>query len=152
MNNNISKHITFSEATKSATGSRLGINNNPSPEIIETMKITAENVFEPLRKKCGPIRISSFYRSPELNRAVGGAKQSQHMKGEAIDISGMKVTNAELFRVACQLEQFDQIIWEFGTLTEPDWIHISFKKDGNRKQILRATKIGKRTTYVPHRP
>ena len=152
MNNNISQHITFAEATKSATGSRLGINNVPPPEIIETMKITAENVFEPLREKCGPIRISSFYRSPELNRAVGGAKVSQHCKGEAIDISGINVTNAELFRVACELDQFDQIIWEFGTLTEPDWVHISFKKGHNRKQILRATKIGKRTTYVPHRP
>jgi hypothetical protein len=149
---NISKHITFAEATKSNTATRLGINNNPSPEIIETMKTTAENVFEPIREKCGPIRISSFYRSPELNRAIGGAKISQHCKGEAIDIQAINVTNAELFRVACELDQFDQIIWEFGTLTEPDWVHVSFKKDGNRKQILRATKIGKRTTYVPHRP
>jgi hypothetical protein len=148
---NISKHITLTEATKSNTATRLGINNNPSPEIIETMKATAENVFEPIREQCGPIRISSFYRSPELNRAIGGAKISQHCKGEAIDIQGINVTNAELFRVACELDQFDQIIWEFGTLTEPDWVHVSFKKDGNRKQILRATKIGKRTTYVPYR-
>jgi len=148
---NISKHITLTEATKSNTATRLGINNNPSPEIIETMKATAENVFEPIREQCGPIRISSFYRSPELNRAIGGAKISQPCKGEAIDIQGINVTNAELFRVACELDQFDQIIWEFGTLTEPDWVHVSFKKDGNRKQILRATKIGKRTTYVPYR-
>ncbi len=152
MNNNISKHITFAEATKSNTATRLGINNNPSPEIIETMKATAENVFEPIREQCGPIRISSFYRSPELNRAIGGAKISQHCKGEAIDIQGINVSNYELFRVACELEKFDQIIWEFGTLIEPDWVHVSFKKDGNRKQILRAIKIGKRTTYVPHRP
>jgi len=149
---NISKHITFAEATKSNTAIRLGIDNNPSPEIIETMKATAENVFEPIREQCGPIRISSFYRSPELNRAIGGAKISQHCKGEAMDIQGINVTNAELFRVACELDQFDQIIWEFGTKDEPDWVHVSFKKDGNRKQILRATKIGKRTTYVPHRP
>jgi len=149
---NISKHITFAEATKSNTATRLGINNNPSTEIIETMKATAENVFEPIREQCGPIRISSFYRSPELNRAIGGAKISQHCKGEAIDIQAINVTNAELFRVACELDQFDQIIWEFGTLIEPDWVHVSFKKDGNRKQILRAIKIGKRTTYVPHRP
>jgi hypothetical protein len=149
---NISKHITFAEATKSNTATRLGIDNNPSPEIIETMKATAENVFEPIREQCGPIRISSFYRSPELNRAIGGAKISQHCKGEAIDIQVINVTNAELFRIACELDQFDQIIWEFGTKDEPDWVHVSFKKDGNRKQILRATKIGKRTTYVPHRP
>ena len=149
---NISKHITFAEATKSNTAIRLGIDNNPSPEIIETMKATAENVFEPIREQCGPIRISSFYRSPELNRAIGGAKISQHCKGEAMDIQGINVTNAELFRVACELDQFDQIIWEFGTKDEPDWVHVSFKKDGNRKQILRATKIGKRTTYFPHRP
>jgi hypothetical protein len=113
------------------------------------MTETAEKVFEPLREELGPIRVSSFYRSPELNRAIGGSKNSQHCTGEAIDLQAVTVSNAVLFNAACDLPEFDQIIWEFGTLEEPDWVHISYSKTHNRKQILRATKIGKRTAYVP---
>ena len=148
---NISKHITLTEATKSNTATRLGINNTPNQATIETMIVTAEKIFQPLRDALGPIRVSSFYRSPELNRAIGGSKTSQHCKGEAIDMQGVNVSNAELFEEACKLEEFDQIIWEFGTLTEPDWVHVSYSQTQNRKQILRATKIGKRTAYVPYR-
>jgi hypothetical protein len=147
----ISEHVTLAEAIKSNTATRLGINNQPSQLIIETMKLTAEKVFEPLREQVGPIRISSFYRSPDLNRAIGGSKSSQHCKGEAIDMEGVKVSNGKLFELACQLPDFDQIIWEFGDKTNPDWIHISYSKTGNRKQILRATKIGTKTAYVPYR-
>ena len=145
----ISKNITLTEATKSDTATRLGIDNTPNPEVIETMKLTAEKVFQPLREKLGPIRVSSFYRSPDLNRAIGGSKSSQHCKGEAIDCSGIKVTNAELFKEAMQLPEFDQLIWEFGSDLQPQWIHISYSKIRNRKQILRAKKLNGKTIYVP---
>jgi hypothetical protein len=145
----ISKHITLAEATKSNTATRLGIDNTPPQAIIERMTETAEKVFEPLREILGPIRVSSFYRSPELNRAIGGSKNSQHCTGEAIDLQSVTASNAMLFNASCDLPEFDQIIWEFGTLDEPDWVHISYSKTHNRKQILRATKIGKRTAYVP---
>ena len=148
---NISKHVSYKEATNSQTAKRLGINNTPSEAIIETMKLTAEKVFEPLREKVGAIRITSFYRCPDLNRAIGGSKSSQHCKGEAIDCSGIKVTNAKLFEEALKLDEFDQLIWEFGDEVEPDWIHISYSKTHNRKQVLRASKIGNRTIYVPYR-
>jgi len=147
----ISKHITLIEATKSNTATRLGINNTPNEATIETMKLTAEKVFEPLREILGAIKVSSFYRSPDLNRAIGGSKSSQHCKGEAIDMQAVTVTNAKLFQEACKLPEFDQIIWEFGNKQEPDWVHISYSKTNNRKQILRATKIGNRTAYVPYR-
>lgn len=146
---NLTENLTLQEATKSNTATRLGIDNTPSESIIETMKLTAEKIFQPLRDALGPIRVSSFYRSPDLNRAIGGSKTSQHCTGEAIDMQGISVSNAELFMEACKLEDFDQIIWEFGTLEEPDWVHVSYSKTHNRKQILRATKIGKRTAYVP---
>jgi len=148
---NLTKNLTLQEATKSNTATRLGIDNTPNQATIETMIVTAEKIFQPLRDALGPIRVSSFYRSPELNRAIGGSKTSQHCKGEAIDMQGVNVSNAELFEEACKLEEFDQIIWEFGTLTEPDWVHVSYSQTQNRKQILRATKIGKRTAYVPYR-
>lgn len=145
----LTENLTLLEATKSNTATRLGIDNTPPPAIIERMVETAEKIFQPLRDALGPIRVSSFYRSPDLNRAIGGSKSSQHCKGEAIDMQGISVSNAELFLKACDLEEFDQIIWEFGTLEEPDWVHVSYSKTHNRKQILRATKIGKRTAYVP---
>lgn len=145
----LTENLTLQEATKSNTATRLGIDNTPPPAIIERMVETAEKIFQPLRDALGPIRVSSFYRSPDLNRAIGGSKSSQHCKGEAIDMQGISVSNAELFLKACDLEEFDQIIWEFGTLEEPDWVHVSYSKTHNRKQILRATKIGKRTAYVP---
>lgn len=146
---NLTENLTLQEATKSNTATRLGIDNTPSESIIEIMKLTAEKIFQPLRDALGPIRVSSFYRSPDLNRAIGGSKTSQHCTGEAIDMQGISVSNAKLFMEACKLEDFDQIIWEFGTLEEPDWVHVSYSKTHNRKQILRATKIGKRTAYVP---
>ena len=147
----LTENLTLLEATKSNTAIRLGIDNTPPPAIVERMVETAEKIFQPLRDALGPIRISSFYRSPELNRAIGGSKTSQHCKGEAIDMQGILASNKMLFDSACELEEFDQIIWEFGTLEEPDWVHVSYSPTHNRKQILRATKIGKRTAYVPYR-
>lgn len=151
MKTQISKHVSWDESTRSSTAIRLGIDNTPSDAIIETMKTTAEKVFEPLREKLGPIRITSFFRCPELNRAIGGSKTSQHTKGEAIDISGINVTNAMLFDTACALAEFDQIIWEFGDSTNPAWVHISYSSTHNRKQILVAKKQGTRTIYIPYR-
>ena len=145
----LTENLTLLEATKSNTATRLGIDNTPPPAIVERMIETAEKIFQPLRDALGPIRVSSFYRSPDLNRAIGGSKTSQHCKGEAIDMQGILATNKMLFNSACDLEDYDQIIWEFGTLEEPDWVHVSYSKTHNRKQILRATKIGKRTAYVP---
>ena len=146
---NLTENLTLQEATKSNTATRLGIDNTPNQAVIDRMIVTAEKIFQPLRNEVGPIRISSFYRSPDLNRAIGGSKTSQHCTGEAIDMQAISVSNAELFFKACELEEYDQIIWEFGTLEEPDWVHVSYSKTHNRKQILRATKIGKRTAYVP---
>ena len=145
----LTENLTLLEATKSNTAIRLGIDNTPPPAIVERMVETAEKIFQPLRDALGPIRVSSFYRSPDLNRAIGGSKTSQHCKGEAIDMQGILASNKILFNSACDLEDYDQIIWEFGTLEEPDWVHVSYSKTHNRKQILRATKIGKRTAYVP---
>ena len=145
----LTENLTLLEATKSNTAIRVGIDNTPPPAIVERMVETAEKIFQPLRDALGPIRISSFYRSPDLNRAIGGSKTSQHCKGEAIDMQGILASNKILFNSACDLEDYDQIIWEFGTLEEPDWVHVSYSKTHNRKQILRATKIGKRTAYVP---
>jgi len=140
----ISDHITYAEAIHSQTAKRKGIDNTPNPNQIEAMKVLAEKVFEPLREWVGgPIKVNSFFRSPELNTAIGGSKTSQHCKGQAIDIDdvyGYK-TNSEMYHWIKENLNFDQMIWEFGTDTQPNWIHISYvSEDNNRNRCLKAYK------------
>jgi len=115
------------------------------------MTAVSHNLFEPLRKWVGgPIKINSFFRSEKLNSAIGGSRSSQHCQGRAMDIDdtfGYK-TNAEMFNYIKQNLNFDQIIWEFGTDKNPDWIHVSFvSADENRGKSLKATKINGKTAY-----
>lgn len=102
------------------------------------MKLVAEKCFEPIRKWYGrPITVSSFYRSPELNKAIGGSKTSQHTKGEAIDIdTGDNAENKKILEWARANLEFDQLLWEYGNAEGPDWVHISFSESGNRNQFL----------------
>jgi len=138
----ISKHISYKEATRSNTAIRKGINNTPDGDQLIAMKLVAEKVFEPMREHFGkPIRINSFLRVFALNVAVGGSKSSQHCKGEAIDMDGLNgLTNKEIFNYIKDNLDFDQLIWEYGTDKEPDWVHVSYSANGNRKQILKAIK------------
>jgi len=151
----LSKNLALAEVMRSETAERKGISNMPTPEHIENFKLLAENVFQPIRDHFGvPIILSSGYRSKELNTAVGGALSSQHCTGEAIDIDmdGTTVKNAEVFNFIKDNLNFDQLIWEFGTDSNPDWVHVSYESTGKqRKQILKAVKSGKGTSYVPYK-
>jgi len=147
----ISKHISGREAIESYTAKRRGIENIPSEYQLTNMVAIAENVFEPLRKWVGgPIKINSFFRSPELNKAIGGSSKSQHCEGRAIDIDdtyGWK-SNAEMYNYIKNNLDFDQLIWEFGTDDNPDWVHVSYVSvDGNRRRCLKAEKVNNKTTY-----
>lgn len=148
---NISKHISYKEATKSLTAIRLGLENKPNEYELSNMIGVAENIFEPLREWVNdPIKVNSFFRSVELNKAIGGSSRSQHCQGRAIDIDdtyGHK-TNAEMFNWIKENLNFDQMIWEFGDDENPDWVHISWvSKDQNRNRCLRAERIDGKTTY-----
>lgn len=146
----ISKHITYAEGTVSTKAKALGIPNHPSPELLEVMRYTASKVFEPVREHFKtPIEILSFFRSSKVNIAVGGSSTSQHCLGEAIDMSGKKygLSNAEIFEYILVNLKFDQLIWEFGDDDEPDWVHVSVRKKGNRGQVLRAKKVAGKTKY-----
>jgi len=150
----ISPHISYKEATYSSTAVRLGIDNSPTLEQLDNMKALADKVFEPLRAWVGePIQINSFFRSYQLNKAIGGSGSSQHLAVDyaaAIDIDDTfcKKTNKEMFDWICDNVVFDQLIWEFGTDINPDWVHISYRNKGvNRLQVLRAYKNGGRTVY-----
>ena len=147
----ISDHITLKEAIKSNTAIRRGIDNTPNDYEISNMENIAKNLFEPLRKWVGgPIRINSFFRSEELNSAIGGSSRSQHCQGRAIDLDdtyGHK-TNAEMFQYIKDNLSFDQMIWEFGDNENPDWVHVSFVSfDENRGRIMKAERINGKTTY-----
>ena len=140
----ISDHITYAEAIHSQTAKRKGIDNTPNPTQVENMKLTAEKIFQPLREWVGgPIKINSFFRSPELNTKIGGSKTSQHCKGQAIDIDdvyGYK-TNSEMYHWIKENLSFDQMIWEFGTDTQPNWVHVSYvSEENNRNRCLKAYK------------
>jgi zinc D-Ala-D-Ala carboxypeptidase len=151
----ISKHLSLAEVSRSETAKRKGINNTPSGEHLENFKKLAENIFEPIREHFGvPIHISSGYRSKELNAAVGGSSSSQHCQGEAIDIDmqDTSITNAEIFNFIKDNLNFDQMIWEFGNDTNPDWVHVSYESTGKqRKQILKAIKSNGKTSYIPYK-
>ena len=138
----ISKHISYKEATGSNYAKRYGIKNKPSDEQVENMQLLAKDVFEPLREWVdAPIRVNSMFRSLELNSALKGSKTSSHLKGEAMDITSMGgKSNLEMFHYIKDNLCFDQLIWEFGN--EPKWLHVSFKKEGNRQQVLVTKKQG----------
>jgi hypothetical protein len=145
--NNISNHITYSEATLSTTAIRKSIKNEPNAEQLGNMGLVAEKVFEPVRiwyKK--PIKINSFFRNEKLNVAVGGSTTSDHCKGMAIDVSCED--NAKIFDYIKKNLNFTQLIWEYGNDIQPDWVHFSYDKNNLKKQVLRAKRVGKKTVYV----
>ena len=150
----LSEHLELAEVIRSESAKRLGISNMPPEEHINNLKKLAENVFEPIRMNFRqPIRISSGYRSQSLNKAIGGATNSQHSIGEAIDIDmeGTQLSNKEIFNFIKNKINFDQLIYEFGNSNEPDWVHVSYKANGQqRKQVLKAIKEQGKTNYIPY--
>ena len=148
----ISKHVSDKESVYSRTAIRLDIDNTPTEEHKNNMIRLAEEVFEPLRSYTGgPIKINSFYRSPKLNKAIGGSSKSQHCKGQAIDIDDTygHLTNAEMFDFIKEHLDFDQMIWEFGNEDNPNWVHVSYvSPEKNRNRCLKAYKEKGKTKYA----
>ena len=147
----LSKHISDKEATYSITALRLGLDNTPGDKEYSNMQLLAEKIFEPLRKYVGgPIKINSFYRGPELNKAIGGSSKSQHCKGQAIAIDDTYryKTNAEMYKWIKENLNYDQMIWEFGDDNNPAWVHVSYvSEEDNRNRCLKAYKENGKTKY-----
>ena len=147
----ISKHISDKEGTYSITAIRRGIDNTPDEKQLQNMRLLANRVFEPLRVwVCKPIKVNSFFRSTDLNKAIGGSSKSQHCHGQAIDIDDSygHVTNAEMYEYIKEHLDFDQLIWEFGDNDNPNWIHVSYVSGSeNRNRCLRAYKYNGKTKY-----
>ena len=142
----LSEHVTIAEFEHSNTAVAKKLDNRMNAQQIESAKLLCENIFEPIRKFRGKaIKINSGFRGMALNRAIGGASSSQHCKGEASDLP---LTKQEFFVSKDSLD-YDPLIYEFGTKEQPQWVQISYKKIGNRKQVLRAIKVGGKTKYIP---
>ncbi len=130
------KYFTINELTKSSTAQRLHIDNNPTQEVKDNLNALIDNVLDPLRELYGkPIIVNSGYRSFKLNKAVGGAKNSQHLVGQASDIrtvQNTKESNKQLFELIKNSKlPFDQLINEY----DYNWVHVSYSPR-NRRQIL----------------
>ncbi|MFR9539169.1 MAG: D-Ala-D-Ala carboxypeptidase family metallohydrolase [Rikenellaceae bacterium] len=130
------KYFTIEELTRSTTATTRGIDNTPAEAVKKSLQYLTENLLDPIRARFGaPITINSGYRSPALNAAVGGAATSQHIKGEAVDITaGSRGSNRDLFELLLNSGlEFDQLIDE----SDYSWVHVSLKESGNRKQVLK---------------
>ena len=149
---NLTANFTLEELVKSETALRKGIPNDPTPEVIESLKTLAEQVLQPVRNHYGKgVKVNSGYRSPDVNAAVGGSRTSDHCKGQAADIEIPGVPNAELAEWIAKNLKFTQIILEFYTKGVPDsgWVHVSYDPSNLKCQILTATKQDGKTVYLP---
>lgn len=146
----LSNNFTLSEFTKSQTASRRGLNNEPTPDIIKALQTLAENVLQPVRDHYGRgVNVSSGYRSPEVNAAVGGSRTSDHCKGFAADIEIVGVANAELALYIRDNMKYTQLILEGYIEGVPDsgWVHVSYDPSNLKKQVMTAKFVNGRAVY-----
>lgn len=145
----ITKNFTLCELTKSEYATRKGIDNTAPNEAVVNLVILTKKVLQPIRDKLGPVIVTSGYRSPELNRAVGGSKTSDHCRGVAVDFEVLGMDNMDVARWIRDNLTFKQLILEFYNEGDPTsgWIHLSYKEDENNNEVLRARYVGKKVVY-----
>ena len=142
----LSENFSLAEMVRSQTASRKGIRNRPGPNQIEALELLCKNVLQPVRDHFGkPVNVSSGYRSPKLNRAIGGSGSSQHCKGEAADFTVSGVSNLEVCKWMEKTLNYDQLIYEYG---ESGWVHCSFSATRTRNVELSAVRRSGRTKYL----
>lgn len=150
--------MALEQAVSSQTAKAKGIDNTPGQAEKGALALTAKKVYDPVCKQFGKIYVSSGYRSPALNVAVGGSKTSAHTRGEALDLDGRgpsgyaNVSNSVLFHYIRENLEFDQLISEFNQNGEPAWVHVSFRANGNRQQVLLAFREGDETKFAQFTP
>jgi hypothetical protein len=140
----LTTNFTLAEFTRSTTADRLGIDNTPNATEISNLRRLCVVILQPARSALGPIQISSGFRSAKLNAATGGVSNSAHRLGYAADIIPIDVGTLELAKWIKNNTSFDQLILEFGTLANPNWLHVSADPRG-RNDVLQA--FGNPTQY-----
>ena len=149
-NGYLTKNFSYQEMIKSSTADRIGVSNDATREHVINLVNLCNFILQPVRNEFGPIRINSGYRSPALNKAVGGSKTSQHCNGEAADFESSRISNPELATWVAKNLDFDQLILEFYDGKDPHsgWVHCSYKMDGsNRGNTLTALRVNGKTQY-----
>ena len=143
----LTAHFDLSEFTRSESAKREGLDNTPTAEHLQNLKVLCEKVLEPIRLRFGSINISSGYRGKMLNHFIGGSVNSDHCVGRAADLDmddvGTGVTNKEIFEYIKDNLDFDQVINEFNY----SWVHVGYRLGANRKQVLKAVKEKGKTVY-----
>ena len=138
----LSKHFSLREFVKSQTAERLGIDNTPPEDVVPKLTFLCSQVLEPIREKTGPIIVTSGYRCPELSKAIGSSENSQHCKGEAVDIECIGLSTLHLAEMIINHVDFDQCILECykqGDLNS-GWVHVSCKSGEHRQEVLNYVK------------
>lgn len=146
----LSQNFTLAELIASQTATRRGLDNSPSSEHVENLRLLTENVLQRVRNNFGPTVVTSGYRSPDLNRAVGGSTNSQHSNGQAADFKVVGVSNLVVAQWIRDNLDFDQLILEGHNPQQgpnSGWVHCSYRATGNRKSVLTATFVGGRANY-----
>lgn len=146
----LSRNFTLSELCKSETATRKGIDNWPSSAEVSNLLILTKKILQPIRDKLGPVLVTSGYRSPALNKCIGGSTNSDHCKGLAADFEVLGMDNKALALWIKDNLTFKQLILEFYEDGKEDsgWVHCSFEMDNNKGEVLRATKDKKKTVYT----
>ena len=150
----LSKNFSLTELTKSQTAERMGLDNNPSEDQTENLRLLCERVLQPVRDHFDDVvTISSGYRSEILSQKIGSSSKSQHCRGQAADFEIFGVENNKVSDWIKENLMFDQLILEYYTPGEPNsgWIHVSYNRDINlnRKEYLMAIKVDGKTQYKP---
>ena len=144
----LSANFSLAELTK--TNVRQ-FDNTPSMQVIDNLQVLVDSVLQPIRNKFGQVTVTSGYRSPEVNKAIGGSATSDHCFGFAADFEVAGVDNKELARWVADNLKFKQLILEFYTKGVPDsgWVHVSYDKNNLTQKVMTASKVGGRTVYSP---
>lgn len=145
----LSKNFSLSELTKSQSATRLGIDNTPSMTVIDNLQALVDNILQPVRDAHGPVSITSGYRSPDLNAAIGGSRNSDHTRGQAADFEVATMSNKDLAEWIRDNLKFTQLILEFPSKTDPSagWVHCSYNAKDLKCQVLTATRVNGKTVY-----
>jgi zinc D-Ala-D-Ala carboxypeptidase len=147
----IGTYFSIQEVERSETAKRLGIQNVLPLKYYDNVHGIVQNLLDPLRALYGkPLYISSWYRSAELNRAIGGAQFSDHMTANAVDIdldAFGPFENQKIFKLIKDNFKFHTLIWEFGNSNNPDWVHVSWFKDDAPKKVIKAVREHGKTKY-----
>jgi hypothetical protein len=147
---NLSHNFTVDELIKSETAIRRNIDNTPTQSVISNLQALVNNVLQPVRDKFGPLVISSGYRSPQLNTAIGGSSRSDHCLGMAADIQAPGLDNKRLAIYIKNNFKYTQLILEFYTEGQPHsgWVHVSYDENDLKCEVLTATKQDGKTVYL----